>query len=207
MRRLWRNYNLTIVAGVLFLATFAAFAAIEWSDYEHEAERHGEKAAFGSFLTRLGAFTLENWQSEFLHIFVFVLMTAFLVHKGSAESRDSDDRIEETLERIEQRLDRLDGEQGGVSSAPIGDARPQGTDAPPSVGEPPSSSAASSEPGTRSSADPPAAGAPKARGRPPQRMDELLSEDAKPFVRPLVVAAVAIALVVAAVVIVIALSL
>lgn len=108
MRDLWRNYNLTIVAGALFLVTFAAFTAVEWIDYEHEAERHGEKATFGSFLTRLGAFTLENWQSEFLHIFVFVLMTAFLVHKGSAESRDSDDRIEEALERIEQRLDRLE---------------------------------------------------------------------------------------------------
>jgi hypothetical protein len=56
--------------------------------------------------------TLENWQSEFLHIKLFVLLTSFLVHKGSADSRDGDDRIEEGIERIEERPGRLEGDRG-----------------------------------------------------------------------------------------------
>jgi hypothetical protein len=32
------------------------------------------------------------------------VMSALLVHKGSAESKDSDDRMEEALKRIEKKL-------------------------------------------------------------------------------------------------------
>jgi hypothetical protein len=31
-------------------------------------------------------------------------MSALLIHRGSAESKDSDDRIEEAVKRIEQKL-------------------------------------------------------------------------------------------------------
>lgn len=34
--------------------------------------------------------TAENWESEFLQIFVYVYITAFLFQKGSAESNDPD---------------------------------------------------------------------------------------------------------------------
>jgi hypothetical protein len=110
MSRLWRDFNLTIVAGILFLATFAAFAIVDYHHYEHEAHVHRFKTTFSGWMSEFWTLTLENWQSEFLHITLFVLLTAFLVHKGSAESRDSDDRVEEGLERIEERLARL--EQG-----------------------------------------------------------------------------------------------
>jgi hypothetical protein len=32
--------------------------------------------------------TMENWESEFLQMFAYVLLTAFLYQKGSAESKD-----------------------------------------------------------------------------------------------------------------------
>ena len=35
--------------------------------------------------------TFENWESEFLQMGAFVLLTVFLVQKGSAESKDPDD--------------------------------------------------------------------------------------------------------------------
>jgi hypothetical protein len=75
---------------------------------------YGEPVTFGSYLTRFFAFSLENWQSEFLHIFFLVWLASFLVYKGSLESRDSDDRIEEALERIEKRLDAMEerGQRG-----------------------------------------------------------------------------------------------
>jgi hypothetical protein len=37
-----------------------------------------------------------------------VVLSAILIHHGSAESKDSDDRMEQTLRRIEQRLDQLE---------------------------------------------------------------------------------------------------
>jgi hypothetical protein len=44
-----------------------------------------------------------------LYIFFLVWLTSFLIYKASSESRDSDDRMEEVLERIERRLDAIGG--------------------------------------------------------------------------------------------------
>ncbi len=57
------------------------------------------------FISDFATSTLENWQSEFLQLFSFVVMSALLIHHGSAESKDSDDRVEAALRRIEQKLD------------------------------------------------------------------------------------------------------
>ena len=59
--------------------------------------------------------TLENWQSEFLQLFSFTIMAAVLIHKGSAESKDSDDRMEEALQRIEKKLGTDPTEQEGAA--------------------------------------------------------------------------------------------
>ncbi len=108
VKRLWRDYSLSITAGVLFLVTWLAYGVVEWFDYQDEVHRDRQTPTFSGFLTRFFAFTLENWQSEFLHIFLLVLLTAYLVHKGSAESRDSDDEIKESLRRIEERLGEME---------------------------------------------------------------------------------------------------
>ena len=127
MRKLWRDYNLTIVAAGLFLVVFVAWALVAYQDYTSEAARHGKSTDFGVFLSRFGAFTLENWQSEFLHVLLLVVMTAFFIHRGSAESRDSDDRMEAALERIEHRLEALErGGEPAPASSP-GDPPAPGT--------------------------------------------------------------------------------
>ena len=108
MGGLWRDYSLNITAPVLFLVTWLVYAVVEWFDFKHEMSWYGEPVAFGSYLTRFFAFSLENWQSEFLQIFFLAWLTSFLIHKGSSEFRDSDDRMEETLKRIERRLDAME---------------------------------------------------------------------------------------------------
>jgi hypothetical protein len=120
--RLWRDYSLSITAAVLFLITWLVYAVVEWFDFKHEMSWYGEPVALGSYLTRFFAFSLENWQSEFLHIFFLVWLASFLVHKGSSESRDSDDRIEEALERLERRLDAME-ERGSEANSHIPGAR------------------------------------------------------------------------------------
>ena len=41
--------------------------------------------------------TMENWESEFLQMFLFIVLTAFLYQKGSAESKKLDE--EEPVDR------------------------------------------------------------------------------------------------------------
>ncbi len=52
--------------------------------------------------------TFENWQSEFLQVFVFIVLTTFLVHRKSHELPDTDYETEASLRRIEAMLDALE---------------------------------------------------------------------------------------------------
>lgn len=58
---------------------------------------------------------MENWQSEFLQLLTFVVLTAFFIHRGSHESRDSDDEMKAMLQRIEQRLATLNESRNAAS--------------------------------------------------------------------------------------------
>jgi hypothetical protein len=48
--------------------------------------------AFGDegYVWRRAQSTFENWQSEFLQVFIFIVLTTFLVHRMSHESPDTD---------------------------------------------------------------------------------------------------------------------
>jgi Domain of unknown function (DUF6766) len=72
--------------------------------------------AFGDFVIEFGQSTLENWQSEFLQLFSFVVLSALLIHRGSGESKDSADRMEQKIDGIAKRLDELAGGKGPVES-------------------------------------------------------------------------------------------
>src|SRR5690349_2771593 len=57
-----------------------------------EQQQHGQAAqVFGSdgYVWTWASATFENWQSEFLQLLTMAVLTSFLIHKGSAESRDS----------------------------------------------------------------------------------------------------------------------
>jgi hypothetical protein len=49
--------------------------------------------------------TFENNQSEFLQLLSFVVLTSVLVHRGSAESKDGDERMERKIDEVLRRLD------------------------------------------------------------------------------------------------------
>jgi len=51
--------------------------------------------------------TMENWPSEFLQLLTFVVLTTYLVYRGSHESKDQDDVVLAMLQRIESRLDDI----------------------------------------------------------------------------------------------------
>ena len=62
---------------------------------------------FQEFIPEFWSRTLENWQSEFLQLLTFVVLTTYLYHKGSHESKDSDEEMQAALARIEQKLKSL----------------------------------------------------------------------------------------------------
>jgi hypothetical protein len=102
--RLWKNFGLSLGFCALFFVTWVAQAGAQWQQFTDEQREHGEPVELGDFIADFSRATLENWQSEFLQLFSFTVMSAVLIHKGSAESKDSADRIEAALKRIEDKL-------------------------------------------------------------------------------------------------------
>lgn len=98
MRRFFRNNGLSIVLFGLFFLSFAGQYLTGIAEYNSHRKAHG-KAAVGYFeYLGEGHFieaTFENWESEFLQMGMFVLLTVFLFQKGSAQSREPG-KIEES---------------------------------------------------------------------------------------------------------------
>jgi hypothetical protein len=103
-RGIWKNFGLSIAFCILFFTSWFGQGIAEWQKFVDQQRSHGEAVSAGDFVAEFSQSTLENWQSEFLQLFSFVVMSALLIHRGSAESKDSDDRMEAALKRIEERL-------------------------------------------------------------------------------------------------------
>jgi hypothetical protein len=98
MREIVRNNSLSLTFLALFLASIAGQAFAGWYALGEELAIDGHPApdlrtylSTGHFLSA----TFENWESEFLQMTVYVVLTALLVQKGSPESRNPDQRREE----------------------------------------------------------------------------------------------------------------
>lgn len=104
VRKTFANFGLSIVLAILFFSSWFAQGIAEWQTFVDEQRSHNEAVEVGDFIAHFSQSTLENWQSEFLQLFSFVVLAAMYLHRGSAESRDSDDRMEEALKRIEDKL-------------------------------------------------------------------------------------------------------
>jgi len=109
--RAWRDYGLSITLFAMFVIAFLFHTAAGWMQYRSEQEQHSQAATvFGDdgYAWYWAEWTLQNWQSEFLELGVIVVLSSFLIHKGSAESKDSDDEMKKLLESIEEKLDSLE---------------------------------------------------------------------------------------------------
>jgi hypothetical protein len=107
VRRIWHDYGLSIALALLFVFSWVMQTWMGWADFVAEQAEHGESAqAFGDdgYIWKWGESTFENWQSEFLQVFVFIVLTTVLVHKKSHESPDTDYDTEASLRRIEARV-------------------------------------------------------------------------------------------------------
>ena len=90
---LWKNNSLSIVLAALFAASMVGQTMTGWFEHNADAGMHGDPAVGLSSYLASGHFweaTGENWESEFLQMAMFVVLTCFLRQKGSAESKRID---------------------------------------------------------------------------------------------------------------------
>jgi hypothetical protein len=106
-RSVWREFGLGLALMILFFTTWAAHLIAEWQVFTDQAASHGSRPKLGDFVAEFAQSTLENWQSEFLQLFSFVVLAALFIHKGSAESKDGEQNLEASLRRIEEHLGTL----------------------------------------------------------------------------------------------------
>jgi hypothetical protein len=89
-----KDNGLTIVLMLLFALSVGGHAYFGWRAALDEMADHGRAGepflryiSDGQFLSTL----FENWESEFLQMAAYVVLTAHLFQRGSAESNDPDD--------------------------------------------------------------------------------------------------------------------
>jgi hypothetical protein len=95
LRALLRANGLSLVLLMLFVVLLGGQAVSGMYEYNEEQSDHGEKPlgladylATGHFLEA----TAENWESEFLQMAAYVLLTVWLFQKGSSESKKLDEK-------------------------------------------------------------------------------------------------------------------
>jgi hypothetical protein len=90
LRRLLYDNGLLIACTLLFIVFFAGMVLAGHASFNEEQLQHGGNAVSLLQYLRTGEFveaTFENWESEFLQMGMYVVLTAFLFQKGSSESK------------------------------------------------------------------------------------------------------------------------
>ncbi len=91
MRRFFRNNGLSIVFLLLFLLAMVGQWLTGFKEYNKEKQEEGAPAITLEAYSSSGHFlqsTFENWESEFLQMALFVVLTISLRQKGSSESKN-----------------------------------------------------------------------------------------------------------------------
>jgi hypothetical protein len=93
VKKFVRENSLTLVMTALFVFALAGQIVAGFADYNQDQVDHGERSvSIGQYLTtgHFGEAVFENWESEFLQMGLFVLLTVWLRQKGSPESKSLD---------------------------------------------------------------------------------------------------------------------
>ncbi len=93
MKRFVKDSGLTIALTAMFLLSLFVMVLTGRASFNQELTQHGARPigllaylVTGEFWSAL----FENWESEFLQMSIYVILTAILFQRGSSESRDPD---------------------------------------------------------------------------------------------------------------------
>jgi hypothetical protein len=90
MRAFIRNNSLSLVFLSLFLTALVLQSIAGLADFNEDQVRHGDPhMSYGRYLvsSEFATAVMENWQSEYLQFTLYVLLTVWLVQRGSPESK------------------------------------------------------------------------------------------------------------------------
>lgn len=99
-RSIWKRYGFAWVTGALFAITLTGHWIFGWFAYVNEQRAHQQPIEVRAYTDEMMRDTLENWQSEFLQLIWQVAGLAVLLHVGSPQSKEGDDRIEAKIDAI-----------------------------------------------------------------------------------------------------------
>ncbi|MBW9116358.1 hypothetical protein JNB88_22215 [Rhizobium cauense] len=106
--RFLRDNGLTIALLGFSVLTVGGMLLTGWGVYNEELAEHGagqldlwNYALSGHFLSAL----FENWESEFLQMSAYVMLTAILFQRGSAESKNPDEPASQDQDPAEKQND------------------------------------------------------------------------------------------------------
>jgi hypothetical protein len=97
-----REHSLGLVFGVLFVVALVGQAIAGHADFNQQQLTDGlPPISMGRFLTSadFAVDVAENWQSEYLQFFLYIVLTVWLLQKGSPESKSLDQAGRESDEQ------------------------------------------------------------------------------------------------------------
>jgi hypothetical protein len=121
VRTFVKHNGLSIVFLALFLGAVVFQAIAGHADFNEDQDRHGDPhISLGRYVvsSEFGTALLENWQSEYLQFTLFILLTVWLLQKGSPESKelhkagresDQDQKVGEHAETGSPKWAKVDG--------------------------------------------------------------------------------------------------
>ena len=101
-RAAWRHNSLTIVFGLLLVLFVAGQAVWGLAGYNESARTAGlQEISLATYVTSssFSVDLVENWQSEYLQFVLYILLTVWLVQRGSSESKKPGEEGRETNEQ------------------------------------------------------------------------------------------------------------
>jgi hypothetical protein len=111
MRSLWKRYGFFWVTLGFFLISLTGHWVFAWFAYVQEQAAHQQPIAYSAYFVQVMRETLENWQSEFLQLIWQVAGLALLLHVGSPQSKEGEDRIEAKIDAVLRHIDPLNAER------------------------------------------------------------------------------------------------
>jgi hypothetical protein len=121
VRTFLKHNGLSVAFLGLFLAAVVFQAIAGHADFNEDQDRHGDPhLSLGRYVlsSEFGTALLENWQSEYLQFTLFLLLTVWLLQRGSPESKelhragresDKDQKVGEHAEPRSPKWAKVDG--------------------------------------------------------------------------------------------------
>ena len=96
----YAEIRLRLGNGRIFVVTLIGHWLFGWFAYVNEQQAHKQPIEWNQYMVQMTRDTLENWQSEFLQLLWGVAGLALLLHVGSPQSKEGDDRMEAKIGAI-----------------------------------------------------------------------------------------------------------